>query len=146
MNFKDHPEVYVLNAPVEFEPEMEAMKAFTSIKKETPQSKPISFIIAFVQTQDEVNTAANTVNHFIEGDAVVWFAYPKGTSKKYRSAINRDKGWEILGGFGFEPVRAVAIDENWSGLRFRKAGYIKTMKRDQAYAMSKEGKEKASRK
>lgn len=65
----------------------------------------------------------------MEGDGVLWFAYPKGTSKRYKCDFNRDNGWEILGQYGFEPVRMIAIDEYWSALRFRRAEYIKTMKR-----------------
>ena len=29
--------------------------------------------------------------------AVVWFAYPKGSSKRYQSEIHRDSGWNALG-------------------------------------------------
>jgi len=29
---------------------------------------------------------------------------------------------------GFESVRMVAIDEDWSALRFRKSAYVKTAK------------------
>jgi hypothetical protein len=36
----------------------------------------------------------------------------------------------------------VAIDEDWSALRFRKAEHIKTMTR--GFAMSEEGKKKVS--
>ena len=56
---------------------------------------------------------------------MVWFAYPKGTSKKYKCDFNRDRGWDALKAAGFETVRAVAIDEDWTGLRFRRAEYIK---------------------
>ena len=45
---------------------------------------------------------------------------PKGTSKRYKSEIHRDTGWQAIGQAGFEPVRAVAIDEDWSALRFRR--------------------------
>jgi hypothetical protein len=37
----------------------------------------------------------------------------------------------------------VAIDEDWSALRFRRVGYIKTMTR--SFAMTKAGKEKVKR-
>src|SRR5713101_8045074 len=33
------------------------------------------------------------INKLAQGDAVVWFAYPKGTSKRYKCEINRDTGW-----------------------------------------------------
>ena len=34
-----------------------------------------------------------------------------------------------MGEAGFEPVRMVAIDEDWSALRFRRAEFIKNMTR-----------------
>jgi len=62
---------------------------------------------------------------------VVWFAYPKGSSKRYKSEIDRDHGWKILGREGFEPVRMVAIDEDWSAKRFRRVEFLKNMTRPQ---------------
>jgi hypothetical protein len=70
----------------------------------------------------------------------------KKTSKKYKSEINRDDGWQVLGQFGFEPVRMVAIDEDWTAIRFRQAEYIKVLTRDKSWAMSKTGKAKAAEK
>jgi hypothetical protein len=75
-------------------------------------------------------------------DGIFWMAYPKKTSKKYRSAITRDEGWEALGDAGFEVVRMVAVDEDWSAVRFRKAAFIGKMIRRQEMAMSTEGKQK----
>jgi hypothetical protein len=37
----------------------------------------------------------------------------------------------------------VAIDEDWSGLRFRRAEFIKTMTRGKEHAMSATGRRKA---
>ncbi|MFM7857171.1 MAG: hypothetical protein ACKO96_35940, partial [Flammeovirgaceae bacterium] len=56
--------------------------------------------------------------------------------------FNRDNGWSILGKLGFEPVRMVAIDEDWSALRFRKPKDIKKMTR--GFAMTLEGKRKVA--
>jgi len=81
-----------------------------------------------------------------QGDAVVWFAYPKGSSKKYKSEINRDAGWQVLGDAGFEPVRMVAIDEDWSAVRFRRADFIKSLTRGKEHRMSAQGKARAARK
>jgi hypothetical protein len=36
----------------------------------------------------------------------------------------------------------VAVDEDWSALRFRKTQYIKTMTRREDFALSAEGKQK----
>ena len=75
-----------------------------------------------------------------EGDAIVWFAYPKGTSKKYKSQIDRDHGWDVLGDEGFEPVRMMAIDEDWSAKRYRRVGFIKNMTRPETYRLTGRGK------
>ena len=88
----------------------------------------------------EIEKHVTAIDKKAEGDAVVWFAYPKGTSKSYKCDFNRDSGWEPLGAAGFEGVRQVAIDEDWSALRFRRLGFIKTMKRDPKRAMTKRGK------
>jgi hypothetical protein len=46
---------------------------------------------------------------------VFWVAYPKGN----KTDVNRDTLWPIVAGFGMRPCGQVAIDERWSGLRFR---------------------------
>ena len=62
-------------------------------------------------------------------DQQIWLAYPKGTFKRYKAQINRDSGWKYLGEFDVEGVRKIAINEDWSALRFRKRKYIKVMNR-----------------
>jgi len=96
--------------------------------------------LAFVTTQKEVDTLGPQVAKKAKGDAVVWFAYPKGSSKKYTSQINRDNGWAVMGKAGFEPVRMVAIDEDWSALRFRRVEFIKTMNRPEDVRLTKKKK------
>jgi hypothetical protein len=104
--------------------------------------KEISFALAFATKQKEVDTATKAVAKKAKGDAVVWFAYPKGTSKNYTCEFNRATGWAILGEQGFEPVRQIAIDEDWSALRFRRVEFIRTMKRKTLPPISKQGKAK----
>lgn len=67
----------------------------------------------------------SSISPKIKGDGIVWFAYPKGTSKKYKVEINRNRGWQSVVDAGFEGVRAVAIDEDWSALRYRRIEFIK---------------------
>lgn len=142
LNLKEQAEILVLNAPQSFEPELgklENVKVFRSLV----EAGPVAFSLAFVTRPAEIETAAGWLPEKAPGDAVVWFAYPKGSSKKYKCEFNRDTGWESLGKAGFEPVRQVAIDEDWSALRFRRAAYIKKLTRDASWAMSEEGKKKA---
>ena len=142
MNFKDQPEILVLHHPASFEPHLDAMRALTSVHLDIAGAGKIYFALAFVTRQDEVDALTAQIAAKMEGDALLWFAYPKGTSKKYQCEFNRDTGWSVPGKLGFEPVRMVAIDEDWSALRFRRAEYIKTMTRNEAHALSETGKAK----
>lgn len=125
LNLKDHKEVYVVACPEEVTSEIEDIAAYVRVYNTIEDADKIGFILVFVKSADEV---AGIVPHLmpkLEGDAVVWFAYPKGTSKKYKVTINRDHGWEAVRAQGWDTVRQVAIDADWSALRFRKEGYIK---------------------
>jgi hypothetical protein len=144
MNLKDHKEIVVRHAPDSFEREIAALDG-VSVRRTLSASSRVAFGLAFVITQADVDTVAPRLARAAEGDAVIWFAYPKGSSKKYSASINRDRGWEAMGQAGFEPVRMVAIDEDWSAVRFRRADYIKTMTRGVEHAMSKKGKATAAK-
>lgn len=58
----------------------------------------------------------------------LWLAYPK-KSDAIRSDLTRDHGWEPIDALGLLAVTQIAIDENWSALRFRHRGEIKVLKR-----------------
>jgi len=139
LNLKNQRTILVLNPPASFESELAALHGVTVLRNLQPLDA-IDFSLAFVTTQKEVDTLAKAIAKRAKGDAVVWFAYPKGTSKRYNSEINRDTGWQALGQAGFEPVRAIAIDEDWSALRFRRVEFIKTMPRPNEHRMTAQGK------
>ena len=143
LNFKNQPEVYVLNAPDAFLPAVEAIRPLTNVRTSLGKTKEADFLIAFATKKSEVDAFAVQAAAAAAGDAIVWVAYPKGTSKRYRCDFNRDNGFDGFGANGFEPVRMVAIDEDWSALRFRRVEFIKTMTR--SFAMTAEGKEKAGK-
>lgn len=143
LNFKDQNQLCILDSPPEFQAEMKKMEMFTTIVTSPGKCKEIGFALIFVKSKPAIDKAFKSIKDKIKGDAVLWFAYPKGTSKKYKVDISRDKGWDALGKAGFEVVRAVAIDDDWSAMRFRKAQFIDTMTRDPRFALSKEGKTKA---
>jgi hypothetical protein len=101
----------VLNAPGSFEPELAALSG-VKIIRDRNSFEEFEFFIAFVTKQGEIADLSKIIAAKAKGDAVVWFAYPKGTSKKYNSEVTRDHGWQALRGLGFDSVRAVAIDED----------------------------------
>jgi hypothetical protein len=141
LNLKDQKEILVLNAPESFEPELASLDDI-AIRQSLDSIQRIVFSLAFVTKQDEVDSFARSIAEKAEGDAIVWFAYPKASSKKYTCEFHRDTGWAVLGQLGFEGVRQVAIDADWSAIRFRRVEFIKTMVREKQRAMTEQGKKR----
>lgn len=123
LNLKDQREILVINAPESFEPELAGLRDVRVLRK-AGDVKTIGFVLAFVTKQKEVDSIAKSLAKKLEGDALLWFAYPKGSSKRYTCEFNRDTGWDAVRSAGFNTVRVVAIDEDWSALRFRRVEYI----------------------
>ena len=132
-------------APESFEIELSRLPVL-HIHRSLEALAEIRFSLAFVTGQAEVDALVPKIAARAKGDAAVWFAYPKGTSKKYKSEISRDKGWQVLGDEGFETVRAVAIDEDWSALRFRRVEFVQSLTRAKSHAITRQGKSRASKK
>lgn len=143
LNLKDPDAIVVLDAPASFDAPLASLDA-SRVLRRLPAKGSVTFVIAFVSTLAAVERVARDVAPRLDGDAILWCAYPKGTSKRYTCEFNRDNGWASLGAAGFEPVRQVAIDEDWSALRFRRAQYISTLRRDPDRAISAGGKARAS--
>lgn len=124
LNLKDQREILVLNAPESFMSELAKLRGVT-IRRSLREAGEIPFALAFVTRKKEVDELSMPLAERAKGDAIVWFAYPKGTSKKYSCDFNRDNGWDVIKALGFDTVRAVAIDEDWSALRMRRNEFIK---------------------
>lgn len=142
LNYKNQKAIHVINAPDSFKKDMDDMQDLAAIKASLSETKSVEFFLAFVTKQKEVDDLTKKISPLMIDDGVLWFAYPKGSSKKYKCEFNRDNGWSKLGELGWEGVRMIAIDEDWSALRFRKAEHIKTMIR--SFAMSEAGKNKVA--
>jgi hypothetical protein len=125
LQLKGQDDMLVLNAPASFESELSRLPVL-HIHRSIQALQDIRFSLAFVTKQAEVDALVPKIAARAKGDASVWFAYPKGSSKKYKCDFNRDTGWALLHGAGFDTVRSIAIDEDWTGLRFRRKEYIKS--------------------
>ena len=141
LNYKGQPVVVCLNYPTSFEPNLQSIAEEARVVTDPETVAEIEFLLAFVTRQEEINGLMPQVALRLKGNAVLWFCYPKGTSKRYTCNFNRDTGWQVLGSYGLEGVRQVAIDEDWTAMRFRKVEYIKNMTRKFG-ALSEGGKAK----
>ncbi|MDI9864975.1 hypothetical protein QM480_11610 [Flectobacillus sp. DC10W] len=125
LNYKNQTSVLVLDAPESFEQNLDEIRSQAEIITVIEDIEIIDFIISFVTTLRDIEIAINAIAPKLGKDAVVWFCYPKGTSKKYRCEFNRDNGWAAVTSYNLETVRMVAIDEDWSALRFRDMAFVK---------------------
>ena len=81
----------------------------------------LTFMLAFVSKLAEVEYVSAAVAAISSGDVVMWFAYPKGTSKKYSCDFNRDYGL----GVAHEARASIRCDRSPSmrtGRRYASAG------------------------
>src|SRR5207244_872051 len=127
LNLKDHKEILVLNAPDTFEKEIRGL-CDVRVFRRIEDMKALAFALSFVTQIAELHRLSRKLSAKAAGDAILWFAYPKGRSKKYSCDFNRDDGWEVLRQADFDSVRQVAIDDDWSALRFRRVEFIKQSK------------------
>ncbi|WP_207895901.1 hypothetical protein [Hymenobacter gummosus] len=135
--------VGLLGMPAELQPALAELWERATVEAVLAPTVPVTAVLAFATKLEEVEALAAQLPH-APGDVALWVAYPKASSKKYRCEFNRDTGWAALGAAGFEPVSQVALDEDWSALRFRRVEYIKKMTR--GGAISAVGKERIGQK
>ena len=146
LQFKDQARIHVLGAPAEFKAELDEIRDKTEVATRSDSRQRYGFVMVFVKKCADIGKQASKAVARLDDDGLLWFAYPKKSSKRYDSDIGRDDSWQPLGDLGFEGVRQVAIDADWSALRFRHVDFIKALKRDPEHAMSAKGKRRARRK
>jgi hypothetical protein len=146
LNFNNHPSIVVINQPASFNASLNEMEGVVPIVTNVKKVKEIHFVMVFTTLQEEVDTSIKAIFPLLKDDAVCWYCYPKGTSKRFKCDFNRDTGWAELGKLGLETVRQVSIDEDWSALRFRKVEYVKTITRRESYALTDEAKKRTIQK
>jgi hypothetical protein len=126
LNYKGNDRIAILNAEENFIPSLSQELNGVIIDKEVDPRFPYHFILIFVRNQSEVETFIPIALHNLLCDGVLWFGYPRKSSTKYNSNIDREHGWKTLNDSGFYGIRIVSIDDDWSALRFRSIKFIKS--------------------
>lgn len=109
--FKDNG--IILNAPKPLENEFVKAGFKTSFNKKEKSKNTLVFI---ADNQEYLDFLNNDLAK-IEPDSVLWFAYPKETSK-IKTDINRDILRVTGEKYNITTVTAISIDDTWSALRF----------------------------
>jgi hypothetical protein len=126
LNYKDYERIAVINAEPKFSRAISKELIGIIIDSEIDQRCPYNFMIVFVRSISEIDHLAPIALHNLTADGVLWFCYPKKTSRLYSTGLERDHGWNTLNDLGFYGIKMVAIDDDWSAMRFRNIKYIKS--------------------
>ncbi len=110
LKFKDKG--IVINAPSSIEKEFVRLGFKTSFDK----TKSVNTLV-FITSKKEFTDFLKSSLSKVEPDSVLWFAYPKGSSKM-KTDINRDIVRVTGEDYGITTVTAISIDNTWSALRF----------------------------
>ena len=81
------------------------------------------FVQVFAMSLPEINDLAKKLPECAAPNALVWISYPKKTSK-LKGSLSRDVIRKVMSTWEWRAVSIVAIDEEWSALRFRPAGQV----------------------
>ncbi len=115
--YKGQGPVLLLAAPPEFK---KTAASLGSKPHESPKGQ-YEFVLAFAYSLADAEKIAKTVSKALQEKGIFWMAYPKGTSKKYKADINRDTGHALMEKRGFIGVSLVAIDGDWSAMRYKRS-------------------------
>ena len=120
LNWKQHSPVALLHSPASFAAEVVALAAEATVHVDVHPGTKYPFVLTFAVDRNDLAKRAPELIAATTADAVLWVAYPKQTSKNFTSDLNRDVCREFLEPLGLESVRQVAIDDDWSAMRYKK--------------------------
>jgi len=119
--------LYLLKAPKSCEMYFDGLEQ----KNTLAGKQPIEQVVLFAQSKAVLDDMIPKIAPRLTNEALLWIAYPK-KSGGVKSDLTRDNGWEAIFAAGYDPVTQVAVDDNWSALRFRKTELIGPKLRDVA--------------
>lgn len=109
----------VINAPANYEELLGPLPEGVTLK--TSLAGRADALHLFVRTRAEVTALIKKVAPKLTADTLLWLSYPKKTSE-LESELSRDEGWDAADDAGLETVAAIAVDDDWSALRFMLIG------------------------
>jgi hypothetical protein len=122
LGIKPGTPILLLNAPEGGVKLLGKLPEGVTITKSARTEHP--FVLAFVQNKFDVDQIGPTAVKATKPEGALWFAYPKRTGS-IKTDITRDVGWSALYDLRYRPVTQIAIDETWTGFRFRPIELVK---------------------
>ena len=112
--------ILVLNAPQGFIENFKPLPNQASLTTNNDGLLKLSdVVLLFVQNSHELRQYGDMAINSLPENGILWIAYPKKSSG-IKSDLTRDEGWGFLDSYKIRGVSNIAIDDTWSGLRFKK--------------------------
>ncbi len=108
--------VLVLRAPDGFAAALAPLPE--GVQLETSPKGSYDVVQLFARNSAELERHLKTAIGAVREGGILWIAWPK-KSAGVATDLTRDTLWALVQPLGWGPVASVAIDETWSGLRFK---------------------------
>jgi hypothetical protein len=125
LQIKPGAKLWLINVPEDLAEALTAGAEIEAVKA----GEACTAVIAYAENPTEVAAFAKQALKALPPDGLLWFAYRKGAAAK-ASGLSRDDGWDALAQANWRPVRSIAIDDDWTGLRFKPVDLVKSAKPD----------------
>lgn len=117
LQFKPDQQALILNAPSGYLDRLTPLPEGVVLFSDATDGN-FDFVQVFVKNKEELESLLPTVLKASIPDSLIWIAYLKG-GKKAGTDLNRDILWEAVSQHNLTGVSLIALDENWSAMRFR---------------------------
>ena len=84
----------------------------------TASTKSSDVVVLFVRDRAELDRKLVATLEALKAGAIFWLAYPKLTSPM-AGDLSRDVIGSLAPRYGLQPVAQIAIDNDWSAVRFK---------------------------
>lgn len=118
-------EIVILNEPTDFEHAIKQLDRVRVVESLVLLSE-VDFALIFVNNRKQLECRMETLVPKLVGDAIVWIAFPQMHSEQNDFSSLDNQNWSIFGDYQLKPVQHLELNHNWSAVRFRKTGFIKS--------------------
>ena len=77
-------------------------------------------VVGFLRKEADLSKVAEAAQKAVKPEGVLWLCYMKGGAK-VGTDLNRDILWRAAKPLGLEANSQIALDDDWSAMRFRRA-------------------------
>lgn len=118
LHLKPGMRLAVVHAPPGFDRTLGKLPS--GVIREASLKGPLDLVLMFAASRKELKGQWSKSLKSLKADGALWIAYPKKTSGM-NSDLAMGSEWEVTNGSPWQPVASIAVDETWTGVRFRHA-------------------------